>query len=83
MNKNHQNRPPELTREDETHIMSVFRDEVMPKLQRLDARLGSLSCAFAGVQYKNWLIEFRSVGRDFEIVDFQYDEEGEGLDLDL
>ena len=29
------------------------------------------------------MIQFRSVGSFFEIVDFEYDEEGEGLDLDL
>ena len=56
---------------------------MVPKLVKLNARLGTLSCAFAGEDYENWTIEFKSIGDDFEIVSFQYDEEGASLDLDL
>jgi hypothetical protein len=73
----------ELSDEDQGHIRTVFHEEVMPKLMKLGARLGSLSCEFAGAQFKNWTIQFKSVGDDFEIVDFEYDEEGAGIDLDV
>jgi hypothetical protein len=73
----------ELSDEDQGHIRTVFHEEVVPKLMKLGARLGSLSCEFAGAQFKNWTIQFKSVGDDFEIVDFEYDEEGAGIDLDV
>jgi hypothetical protein len=73
----------ELSHEDEGHIRRVFHEEVVPKLVKLDARLGSLSCEFAGEQFRNWTIQFKSAGDDFEIVDFEYDEDGAGIDLDL
>lgn len=73
----------ELSDEDQEHIRTVFHEEVAPKLMKLDARLGSLSCEFAGGQFRNWTIQFKSVGDDFQIVDFEYDEEGAGIDLDL
>lgn len=72
-----------LDDEDKVTISEVFFQAVVPKLRRLHARLGTLSCAFAGEEYSCWCIEFRSVGADFEIVDFEYDEDGAGLDLDL
>jgi hypothetical protein len=73
----------ELSDEDQGHIRTVFHEEVVPKLMKLGARLGSLSCEFAGAQFKNWTIQFKSVGDDFEIVDFEYDKEGAGIDLDV
>jgi hypothetical protein len=73
----------QLTEDDQSHIRTVFHDEVVPKLMKLDARLGTLSCAFAGEQFKNWMIQFKSMGDDFEIVDFEYEEDGTGIDLDL
>ena len=33
--------------------------------------------------YKDWSIQFKSAGSDFDIVEFEYDENGEGIDLDL
>ena len=75
--------PDELSDEDKDIIRRVFHEEVVPKLLKLDARLGTISCEFAGEEYKNWSVQFKSVGDDFEIVDFEYDEEGEGIDLDL
>lgn len=73
----------ELRDEDKDVIRDTFMKHIVPKLARLHARNGVLSCRFAGPQYKNWQIHFRSVGSDFDIVEFEYDEEGEGIDLDL
>jgi hypothetical protein len=73
----------ELSDEDQAHIRMVFDEDMVPKLTKLDARLGTLNCEFAGEQFKNWSIQFRSKGSYFEIVEFAYDEEGEDLSLDL
>ena len=73
----------ELDEEDQDFIRAVFHEEIAPKLAQLDARLGNVNCAFAGEAYKNWAVQFRSVGSDFEIVDFEWDEGGDALDLDL
>lgn len=73
----------ELSDEERAHIRAVFHGDVVPKLTKLGARLGTLSCEFAGEQFKNWTIQFKSIGDDFEIVDFEYDEDGAGLDLDV
>lgn len=72
-----------LSDEDRSHIRERFLEEVVPKLKRLHARIGNISCGFAGSQYENWVIQFRSRGSDFEIVDFEYDEHSTGIDLDL
>jgi hypothetical protein len=73
----------ELTDEGKSEIREIFSEEIVPKLKKLDARLGTISCEFAGTQYANWMIRFRSRGEEFEIVDFEYDEEAAGIDLDL
>lgn len=73
----------ELSDEDRDHIREVFHEEIVPKLQKSHARLGMLNCDFAGEQYKHWNIQFKSVGSDFDIVNFEYDEEGCGIDLEL
>ncbi len=73
----------ELDEEDKDHIRMIFDDEVVPKLVRHNARLGTLSCGFAGKEYEHWTIEFKSIGDDFEIIAFEYDEEAVGLDLDI
>ena len=73
----------ELDDDDRIHITDLFFDEVVPKLRRLDARLGTVNCGFAGSRYVNWVIHFRSAGSGFDIVNFEYDEEGAGTDLDL
>jgi len=73
----------ELTDEEKIEIQEIFSVEIVPKLKKLSARLGTISCEFAGPQYANWMIQFRSRGEDFEIVDFEYDEKGAGIDLDL
>jgi hypothetical protein len=73
----------ELTDEEKSEIQQLFSVEIVPKLKKLSARLGTISCEFAGPQYESWMIQFRSRGEDFEIVDFEYDEEGAGIDLDV
>jgi hypothetical protein len=73
----------ELDEEDQDHIRAVFDDKIVPKLVRLNARLGNLSCGFAGKEYEHWTVEFRSIGDNFEIVSFEYDEEAVVLDLGL
>ena len=58
----------ELDEEERALIGEVFHEEIVPKLQKLGARLGNLSCEFAGERYTNWILQFRSKGSDFEIV---------------
>ena len=64
-------------------IREVFDREVVPKLKVLHARVGNLNCEFAGERFRHWSIRFRSAGSDFDIVGFEYDEDGTGIDLDL
>ncbi|MEW6667741.1 MAG: hypothetical protein AB1512_21235 [Thermodesulfobacteriota bacterium] len=73
----------ELSDEEREHLRELFESEVVPKLVRLQARTGNIGCEFAGPRYRKWQIHFRSRGDDFEIVDFEYDEETAGIDLDL
>jgi hypothetical protein len=83
----HDDRPenpnPCLSDEDKGYIMDLFYDQIVPKLIRLHARNGMVGCDFAGPRFKHWQIQFRARGRDFDIVDFEYDESGSGLDLDI
>ena len=72
-----------LTDDDMAMIREIFEREVVPRLQKLHARLGTLNCDFAGEEYRKWNIQFKSAGADFCIVDFEYDEDGSGIDLDL
>jgi hypothetical protein len=69
----------ELTEEDKAHITEIFVEEVIPKLQFMNARTGVLCCEFAGEEYKNWSIVFKEVGSDFRILEFEYEEEGRGI----
>lgn len=73
----------ELDDGDRVTITDLFFEEIVPKLRKLDARTGTLNCEFAGEEYKNWSIHFRSAGSGFDIVEFEYDEEGAGMDLDF
>lgn len=72
----------ELDDDDKAFITEIFFEEVIAKLKRMDARIGTLNCDFAGDQYKNWNIQFKSKGPGFEIVDFEYDEDSYGFSLD-
>jgi hypothetical protein len=74
---------PELSDEERDSIRALFFQEVVPKLIKLQARLGTISCEFADPKYSNWMIRFRSRGSDFELVDFEYDEDAASIDLDL
>lgn len=65
------------------HIRQIFDEDVVPKLERLQARTGSLSCRFAGDPYKNWILHFKETASGFEILDFEYDEDAAEMDLDL
>jgi hypothetical protein len=73
----------ELDQDDLLHIGAVFEEEIVPKLRRHHARIGTLNCGFAGPAYSHWTLHFRSAGDGFEITGIEYDEDGDGLDLDL
>jgi hypothetical protein len=73
----------ELSDDDQAYIRRLFHEKVVPKLIKLGARLGVLSCEFAGEQFRDWAIRFKSVGNDLEIAEFEYDEDGAGIDLDV
>ena len=73
----------ELKDEEKDHIRAVFFDDIAPKLTKLHARIGTISCEFAGSQYRKWMIQFKSRGSDFEILSFEYDEDAGSIDLDL
>jgi hypothetical protein len=81
--KTHTDLQHELDDDDKVFITEIFFEEVIAKLKRIDARIGTLNCDFAGDQYKNWNIYFKSKGPGFEIVDFEYDEDSYGFSLDL
>ena len=73
----------ELDDEDKAYIADIFSEIMVPKLTKHHARIGTISCEFAGERYKNWCLQFKSVGSGFDIVEFEYDEEGDSIDLDL
>ena len=72
---------PALDDDDKIHITDVFDEDVVPRLMIMQARAGNINCDFAGAQYKNWVIEFRSNRFGFEIVDFEYDENSRSFEL--
>ncbi len=74
---------PELNDDEKDYIRTLFSEEITPKLKKLHARTGTISCEFAGNQYQKWMIHFNSKGSDFEILRFEYDEKAESIDLDL
>ena len=80
--KTHTDLQHELDDDDKAFITEIFFEEIVKKLKRMDARIGTLNCDFAGDQYKNWNIYFKSKGPGFEIVDFEYDEDSYGFSLD-
>ena len=80
--KTHTDLQHELDDDDKAFITEIFFEEIVKKLKRMDARIGTLNCDFAGDQYKNWNIQFKSKGQGFEIVDFEYDEDSYGFSLD-
>jgi hypothetical protein len=72
---------PALDDDDKAHIAEVFDEDVVPRLMIMQARAGNINCDFAGAEYKNWVIEFRSNRFGFEIVDFEYDENSRSFEL--
>lgn len=72
----------ELNDEEKSRITELFDEQIVPRLRNLHARIGTIGCDFAGKEYKNWMIHFKSKGEAFDIVDFEYDEEACGFDLD-
>ena len=72
---------PALDDDDKAHIAEVFDEDVVPRLMIMQARAGNINCDFAGAEYKNWVIEFRSTRFGFEIVDFEYDEDSRSFEL--
>ena len=73
----------ELGDDAKIEISEIFHERITAKLLRLGARLGTVNCGFAGEEYSNWNIRFKSAGSDFFIDDFEYDEDGASIDLDL
>lgn len=80
--KNHTDLQHELDDDDKAFITKIFFEEIVAKLKRMDARIGTLNCDFAGKGYGNWNIHFKSRGTGFEIVDFEYDEDSFGFNLE-
>lgn len=72
---------PELDQEDQADIMEKFWEVMVPKLKRAHARIGAISCEFAGEKYRKWNVHFHCKGEDFEITGFEYDEDTRPLDL--
>ena len=73
----------ELGDDDKEFIQAIFYEAIVPKLDKLHARLGTLNCDFAGKQFRNWCISFRAKGYGYDVVSFEFDEDGTGIDLDL
>ena len=73
----------ELDEEEKAFISDLFFEKMVPKLKKLNARIGTIPCDFAGNKYKNWLIHFRSLGDGFEVVDFEYDPEARSIDYPI
>lgn len=71
----------ELDDDDKAHIADIFDEDVVPRLMIMHARTGNINCDFAGAEYKNWVVEFRSTRFGFEIVDFEYDEDSRSFEL--
>jgi len=72
---------PELTDDDRIRISEVFQEAVVPKLMMMHARNGMINCEFAGEQYGNWALEFKSSRSGLDIVDIEYDPESRSFAL--
>ena len=80
--KTHTDLKAELDDDDKAFITEIFFEEMVAKLKKVDARIGTLNCDFSGNRYKHWNITFKSKGPGFEIVDFEYDADSYGFSLD-
>lgn len=74
---------PDLDEDEKIFLTELFQEKIIPKLIRLGARLGTINCSFAGEKYQKWNIIFKSIGSDFIISDFEFDEDGASIDIDL
>jgi hypothetical protein len=74
---------PSLSDEDEWIIRELFHERIVPKLQSLQARVGTISCAFAGDHYETWVLHFKSSRSGFTIVELEYDPDACAMDLEL
>ena len=74
---------PDLDEDEKILLHDLFEEEIVPRLARLGARLGTINCSFAGEKYNKWNIRFKSIGSDFMITDFEFDENSASIDLDL
>lgn len=83
MNAKEKNNIFDLDNDSKFIIEELFHEKIVPKLNNLGARLGTINCGFAGQKYSNWNIQFKSAGSDFYIDAFEYDENGASIDLDL
>ncbi|EFK08507.1 conserved domain protein [delta proteobacterium NaphS2] len=70
-----------LDDDDRIHITEIFENDIAARLMQMDAKCGNISCEFAGPQYRNWVIEFKSSRWGLEIVDFEYDENARSFGL--
>ena len=70
-----------LDDDDKTYITEIFFDDIVPRLRKMHARIGTINCDFAGEQYKDWIIHFRSTRLGFDIIDFEYDKESRSYKL--
>ncbi len=73
----------DLIDDEKIMISEIFYEEITPLLKKLGARIGTVNCGFADPKYSKWNIRFKSAGSDFYIDDFEYDEDGTSIDLDL
>ena len=71
----------ELEDDHKLHITECFEKDIAARLMQMDARCGNISCEFAGAQYRNWVLEFKSSRWGLEIVDFEYDEDTRSFNL--
>jgi hypothetical protein len=70
-----------LDDDDKIRITEIFESDVAARLMQMDAKCGNISCEFAGPQYRNWVLEFKSSRWGLEIVGFEYDEETRSFNL--
>ena len=83
MNEHQSLTPAQLSGHEEMYLREAFIKEMVPKLKAYHARTGTISCGFAGEQYENWMIFFRSAHDDYDIVKFEYYKAGSNMSFDL
>lgn len=72
---------PSLSEEDKLLIHEIFDTEVVPRLKKLGARKGTISCGFAGKRFEPWNIIFASTGDGFQVLGFEYDERAREIEF--